>query len=697
LISSGDRYAKAGKYQEAVIQFRNAIAIDPRFAAAHYKLADAYIKLKLSQQAYQELLTTVELDSGNTGAQLELAALWVRGHKYAEAQRSLEKILAADPGNARAHSVLGDKYAAEQAWPLAIREFETAIALDSAAAAENYNSLAFAYASAGRIAEAEATLRRATEVRPPSVDAIVKLGQFYITQHKLEEAEIALRKAGEVDPGAALPRILLAHIYIDSGRLPEAERLCEELKRRWPDDPDAYGALAAFYEATGQKDRALAEFRTLTAARPRDLEIKARLASTLIDLGRTDEAAPLCDELLRANVGDPQAVFLNGRILLSQARYDEAKHALTQSAQSFPKSALVYYLLGVAESSLGDPASARTSFARALDLSPAMTDAAVALADLDARNGDYDEALRLASEVLRANPNSTLAYVVSARVSIARGNLSQAKTQLQSALDRDPAFLPALEAMLSLEDKRGRTEEAIRRFSALISQRPRNPMLHMLLAQAYVKQRDFGKAEANVKEAIAIDNKTPDAYGVLGEISRARGTREQAITWYKAAVEQNPKKVENHMALAGLYESQGNWEEARHAAESAHSLDPASGAIANNLAYLYLEHGGNISVALSLAQQAKQKLPDSPVVSDTLGWAFYKLGSAENAVAQLSESVRRVPSNPTYRYHLGMAYIAAGHPRSAAQNLELALAADPNFPDAASARTALHEIAKPTL
>jgi cellulose synthase operon protein C len=696
LLASGDRYAKAGKYKEAVIQFRNAIAIDPRSAMAHSKLADAYIKLKLWQQAYEELLTTVELDSGNLNAQLQLAALWIRGQKYDEAQRALEKILAADPSNARAHAELGDRYAAEQVWPLAIREFQTAIALDSAAA-DNYNSLAFAYASSGRMAEAEAILRRATEIRPPSVDAIVKLGQFYITQRQLEEAERALQKAAEFDPSEALPRILLAHVYLDSGRLAEAERLCEELKHRWPDNPDAYGALATFYEATAQKDRALAEFRTLTAIRPGDLEIKARLASTLIDLGNTDEAARLCEELLLAKGNDPQTLFLNGRILLSRGRYDEAKHALTQSVQSFPQSALVYYLLGVAESGLGDPASARTSFARALALSPAMTDAAMALADLDARNGDYDEALRLASEVLRTNPNSTLAYVVSARISIAKGNLPQAEAQLQSALDRDPVFLPALEAMLSLEDKRGRTEEVIRRFSVLISQRPRNPMLYMLLAQAYLKQRDFGEAEANVKEAIAIDNKTPDAYGVLGEISRARGARDQAITWYKAAVEQNPKKVENHMALASLYESQGNWEEAKHAAERAHSLEPASAAISNNLAYLYIEHGGNISVALSLAQQAKQKLPDSPIVSDTLGWAFYKLGSPENAVAQLSESVRRVPSNPTYRYHLGMAYIAAGRPRSAAQNLELALASDPDFPDAASARTALHEIAKSTL
>ena len=76
-LASGEKYAKAGKYQEAVIQFRNAIEIDPRFAEAHHQLANVYIKLKSGQQAYRELQTTLELDSNNTDARLEFATLLI--------------------------------------------------------------------------------------------------------------------------------------------------------------------------------------------------------------------------------------------------------------------------------------------------------------------------------------------------------------------------------------------------------------------------------------------------------------------------------------------------------------------------------------------------------------------------------------------------------------------------------------------
>ena len=218
--------------------------------------------------------------------------------------------------------------------------------------------------------------------------------------------------------------------------------------------------------------------------------------------------------------------------------------------------------------------------------------------------------------------------------------------------------------------------------------------MHLLLALGYFKQGDMNRSEASALQAIAIDRKTPDAYGLLGEISRARGALDQAVIWYRTAIDQNPRKVENHMALAGLYESKGDWENAKRAAERAHALDPASPFIANNLAYLYLDHGGDVNTALSLAQLAKQKLPDSPITSDTLGWAYYKLRSPDAAVAQLSESVRRSPGNPTYHYHLGMAYIAAGRLSNAARSLEQALSTNPEFPYAANARMALNQIAK---
>jgi tetratricopeptide (TPR) repeat protein len=169
---------------------------------------------------------------------------------------------------------------------------------------------------------------------------------------------------------------------------------------------------------------------------------------------------------------------------------------------------------------------------------------------------------------------------------------------------------------------------------------------------------------------------------------------ENAKADLQAAIDRNPREVANYLALDTLYEKEGNWERARKVCEKAHEVDPDSSLVANNLAYLYLEHGGDVNVALSLAQTVRQKMPDSPQTADTLGWAYYKLGLAESAVLQLKECAQKDPNNPTYQYHLGMAYMAARHFDLAGGSLQKALRDNPNFPDAASARAALAKISK---
>ena len=141
-------------------------------------------------------------------------------------------------------------------------------------------------------------------------------------------------------------------------------------------------------------------------------------------------------------------------------------------------------------------------------------------------------------------------------------------------------------------------------------------------------------------------------------------------------------------------EKEGNWEEAKKLCEKAHQIDTTSPLVAAELAFLYLEHGGDINTAVSLAQIAKQKMPDSPITADALGWAYYKLGSLGSALVQLKESSDKVPNNPVYRYHLGMAYMAARQFDLARQSLRAALRTDPQFPYAANVQAALAQMPK---
>src|SRR5208337_2055145 len=70
-FESGNRYFAQEKYQEAAIQYQNAIQVDGRFADAHYKLAKTYIKLQAWRTAFGELRRAVDLRPDNLEAQTD--------------------------------------------------------------------------------------------------------------------------------------------------------------------------------------------------------------------------------------------------------------------------------------------------------------------------------------------------------------------------------------------------------------------------------------------------------------------------------------------------------------------------------------------------------------------------------------------------------------------------------------------------
>src|SRR5262245_58627756 len=103
----------------------------------------------------------------------------------------------------------------------------------------------------------------------------------------------------------------------------------------------------------------------------------------------------------------------------------------------------------------------------------------------------------------------------------------------------------------------------------------------------------------------------------------------------------------------------------------------------------YAEYGGNIDVALALAQTAKEQLPDHLSVSDTLGWIYYKKSVYLKAVDQLKDSVKKQPENPVYQYQLGIAYVKNGDTTLARQALTQALQAGQDFPGKQEAQEVL--------
>lgn len=176
---------------------------------------------------------------------------------------------------------------------------------------------------------------------------------------------------------------------------------------------------------------------------------------------------------------------------------------------------------------------------------------------------------------------------------------------------------------------------------------------------------------------------------MLGQLYISQQRLDRALTELEDAARKDPKPVAAQTMSGLIFEMMDKPDEAQKRYEKALEIDPHAVVAANNLAWLHATRGGNLDVALQLAQVAKGEAPFEPVVNDTLGWVYYRKGLASIAVPLLEISVEKDPKSASYRYHLGMACLKVGERNRGQRLLGEALRLDSNFEGASDARRAL--------
>jgi len=267
-----------------------------------------------------------------------------------------------------------------------------------------------------------------------------------------------------------------------------------------------------------------------------------------------------------------------------------------------------------------------------------------------------------------------------------------AEKEFETALQVSPHYTPALDSLSQFLVSRNRRSEAITRTQRFLVDSPNDAGAHLILGWLQAGGKQYTDAEAEFQRAIRLDPRSNQAYLELGNLYWVQGDIDRAIAQYKKLLVLNPKLVAVQVLVGNLYLQNNDLGSARQYYEAALASDPHSGLAGADLAWLYVLQGGDLNVALGLAQDAKRQLPNLPSVSDTLAWIYYLKGNYRNALPLLRECVQKVPESATYRYHLGMAEVADGDMRSARSELEAALRLKLAGDDAVRARQTLQQM-----
>src|SRR5262249_48350332 len=150
------------------------------------------------------------------------------------------------------------------------------------------------------------------------------------------------------------------------------------------------------------------------------------------------------------------------------------------------------------------------------------------------------------------------------------------------------------------------------------------------------------------------------AYSALGQLYMVQRKLDAALTEFDALAKHSPKSVAAATMVGMILQSQGKVDEARERYERVLQIDPEAAVAANNLAWIYADHGGDLDVALNLAQTARKHMPDVAEVNDTVGFIYYKKNLSGLAISTLKVGAEKDPENPTVQYHLGLAFLSSG-------------------------------------
>jgi tetratricopeptide (TPR) repeat protein len=697
-LKKAQAYITQGKNNEAIIMLKNALQADPGSASARSELGNALLRRQDIRGALSEFRRAIELDPKLVQPRYQLGILYLASHDLGSAKEQLNKIREQNPNTTEARYLAARLWLAEEKPDEALSELQAV--LDSPAKKDK-SEIAGAY---------------------------VSIGAIYAMKKDFTAAQDSYRKALGIEPKFLPARVALTGLYIGTQKEAEAEKELLEATKADPENEALLHILGDFYTATQRADDYEKLYREFLKKKPGSLGAKKRMAEIALIKNDPKEAQSYIDDILKTNPADIDGRYFRGRLYQMGGEQQKAVDEFNYVVRSSPQFAPGYYYLALSEFQTRKLPQAKASLAKAAELRPIWIQPRVALAQIYLVTGDYDLAKEEGERMLEMRPNDPQVLLILGDVYIGKGdniraleyygkaqkilpktaapyvglgtgyarqkNYAEAQKALEAALQLDPERLDALSLMTQIYVSQDKYQPAIDRVQQQFGKTKNEPLLYLLLGKLHIGEKDMAKGLEDLQKAVQLKPDLLDAYMLIGNAFATQKKFDYAIEEYQKVIQKEPKAIGAMMSLAAIYDARQEYSKANEYYQKVLDVDRNFALAANNLAWNYAEHGGNLDIALGLAQKARELNSDLPNIADTLGWIYYKKGAYASSVALLKESNEKLQyKNPTILYHLGRAYSGAGEKALAQDAFTKAMKIDPAFPESAETKKALAQLA----
>jgi tetratricopeptide (TPR) repeat protein len=478
----------------------------------------------------------------------------------------------------------------------------------------------------------------------PEADA--GLGILLIDSNKWDEGITHINKAYKTNSGYWPAIYGLARVEIRNKKFDKAKSYLDwgASRKGVAQGEDLYHrGMALYFMAKNDLQGAEKEALTAFHMNPSDPRHGILVARVYEARNVPASAIAACEEVLRTPGLQPTASFIHfmGTLYQKAERYNEARDKYVQAMEMDSTYAPVLKDLGGLFEMAKQYDNASKVYLRYLDLEPDDIEAYVGLTESLGESGRYAQALQTANKAMSLDSTRAdvrLAYAraalrnrdkalrargaemytslpdsvklgaedltLLAGYEIDNGQLEEAKTHLDRAVETDPKYADAYFQRGLLAFKNNQPDSAITQFETAIKHDPAVSLYHLNLGVAYFQANQVDKAKPELRRAIALDKRPVMGHVLLGQALVSSDSLPQAEAEYQKALALDPKNARALRGLGFTLLRGQSYDKAAEAYRGATDADPrnADGWAGLGQSYLGLGDLANAEDAFSKAQ-----------------------------------------------------------------------------------------------
>lgn len=514
-VTKAQQLLRQDKPQEAIVELRQAVSVNPRNFEAWLLLGEAFLRTnqpdsalfagrkardiegknpagyvltsraeaakKDFKAAYASVRNGLKSSrSNNSDLLVQQGLLHLALDSTSQAKISFSQAKEANPQNAKAYEGLGEAWMREGSPGMAIRQMETYIQYDSSDA-ELMEKLANTLKKERRYTEAARWYNRVVRLDTTKAAPLFEMSELYFKGKQYLNASRAFQIYTRRFPNNdAAWKYYMEALYL-SRQYKDALTAAERVHMKEPNSPKVVQIIAHSNYETKQYDMAIASYQRLGAVDTLSLEDKERFGKAFIQTKQDSLAVPILVEVIKVDTTQADVYGDLGGAYMRLKKWERATWAFEKRFKLEPGNNTAYFYYGIAAYQFGRYDSARVALRKVVELKPDNLSGYLYLGlCLGANKDSSSAALKAYETVIKLADTSATKY--KNELALAHGRIG-----LIHLLDkRYPQALEALNSSIKFKNDNpdtrlsraqtyalmGRTDEAKTEYRAVLKLRP---------------------------------------------------------------------------------------------------------------------------------------------------------------------------------------------------------------------------------